>query len=298
MTSAHRSQYLSGLARIAFAGMLWGTIPLLVRLIFAALVALTVVSSRGERGRWRGLQRRHRTAILGIGVLLACNWVLYLASLQLTKVAVAVILAYCGPVIVAGLAPIVTRERFDRRLLVPLALSFAGVVTIVGPRDIALADGTEHLGALLALASAFTYALLVVNAKRLLAHVPAPVYMLGEYAGAALVLAPALFLFPGPSGPAAWAAIAALGIVDTGLTGLIFLSGLRRVRADHAAMLTYAEPLSAVLLSAIFLHERLTPLTLAGGIAILTAGLLVARMEPQPALEAPETSPIETAVEV
>ncbi|MHB8966300.1 MAG: DMT family transporter [Coriobacteriia bacterium] len=300
MPNAPRSDSLSGLARVAIAATTWGTIPVFVRMvhanaavivfwrvIMAASVALVVLLARKQFGVWKTLALRRRFAILSMGCLLAVNWALYLGALQLTKVSVAVLLAYCGPVFVAVMTPVIAREPFDRRLLLPLALALGGVVAIVGPQDLSLTSGTELLGAAMALASAFTYAMLVLNAKRLIHGVPTSVYMLGEYVGAALLLLPAVFLFDGPSQPVEWAGLAGLGILNTAITGMIFLSGLRLVRADHAAMLTYAEPVSAVLFSALLLAEPITAMTVLGGGLVVAGGVLVARMEPQQGIETP-----------
>ncbi|MHB1340943.1 MAG: DMT family transporter [Coriobacteriia bacterium] len=300
MPNAPRSDSLSGLARVAIAATTWGTIPVFVRMvhanaavivfwrvIMAASVALVVLLARKQFGVWKTLALRRRFAILSMGCLLAVNWALYLGALQLTKVSVAVLLAYCGPVFVAVMTPVIAREPFDRRLLLPLALALGGVVAIVGPQDLSLTSGTELLGAAMALASAFTYAMLVLNAKRLIHGVPTSVYMLGEYVGAALLLLPAVLLFDGPSQPVEWAGLAGLGILNTAITGMIFLSGLRLVRADHAAMLTYAEPVSAVLFSALLLAEPITAMTVLGGGLVVAGGVLVARMEPQQGIETP-----------
>ncbi|MDI6692222.1 MAG: DMT family transporter [Anaerosomatales bacterium] len=299
--SGSRTESLGGLARVALAATTWGTIPIFVRMVhahpavivfwrvvFAALVAAVALTLSGQvKALWTLAPRRY-AALFAMGCLLALNWALYLGALQLTTVAVAVLLAYLGPVLVAVLTPVLGSERFDRRLLLPMALALAGVVAIVGPRDLGIRSGREILGAAMALASAFTYAALVLNAKRLLAGVPTGVYMLGEYVGAVVVLLPAVLFLEGPSSPSGWLGVAALGVVDTGLTGMLFLSGLRLVRADHAAMLTYAEPVSAVAFSAAFLGEPITAWTAVGAALVVASGLAVARMEPQPAIEAPE----------
>ena len=49
-----------------------------------------------------------------------------------------------------------------------------------------------------------------------------------------------------------------IALVHTVLTGLLFVSGLRRVRPDHAAILTYGEPVSAVLFGALLLRQPVT----------------------------------------
>ncbi len=50
----------------------------------------------------------------------------------------------------------------------------------------------------------------------------------------------------------------------------------------------YAEPVSAVIFAALFLGEPLTAATLIGGTLVVLGGVLVARMEPMPGIEAPD----------
>jgi len=294
------ASYRGGLARIAFAGVIWGSIALLSRQVqasafvivfwrvtFAGLTIATYLALKGRLGELVRLPARRKLALAGMGALLALNWVLFFSALKLTDVAVAVLLAYCGPIFVTALSPLVTREPFDRRVLVPLALALIGTAVIVGPRELRLSEGTHLLGAGLAFASAFTYAVLVLNAKRLLKGIPATVYMLGEDITAALLLLPVVLTTPGPSGPVEWGSLLTLGVVHTAFTGFLFLSALRTVRADHAAVLTYAEPVSAVVFAALFLAEPLTLATVAGGALVVLGGVVVARMVPTPGIEAP-----------
>lgn len=297
--SAERS-YRGGLARVAAAGLIWGSIPLFSRQVHAGALAIvfwrvvfaagTVVAYlvvRGRLGELFRLSLRKKLSLVAMGAILALNWVLFFSALERTDVAVAVLLGYCGPIFVTALTPLVSHQRFDRRVLVPLALALAGTAVIVGPRQLALDDPGQMLGAGLAFASAFTYAIGVLNAKRLLKGIPATVYMLGEDLTILVLLAPFVLTRPGPSAPVEWGSLAVLGVVHTAFTGLLFLSALRAVRADHAAIITYAEPVSAVIFAALFLGEPVTLPTLLGGAMVVLGGLMVARMEPTPGLEAP-----------
>ena len=71
-----------------------------------------------------------------------------------------------------------------------------------------------------------------------------------------------------------------LGLVQTAFAGIIFLGGLRATRTDHAAILTYTEPVAAVVFAAAFLGEALTAWTAIGGAMVVAGGLTVARLSP------------------
>jgi len=167
---------------------------------------------------------------------------------------------------------------------------------ILAPQGLSVAGPRELLGAGLAFCSALTYAALLLRSKRILTGISGMSLMLVEYAVASLILLPFVAWFysrgQGPTSATAYGALITLGLVQTAFAGVFFLSGLRRIRTDHAAILTYAEPVSAVLFAAVFLGEALSLWTLAGGVMVVTGGLVVARLTP---VSKSEPTPLEMA---
>jgi drug/metabolite transporter (DMT)-like permease len=303
------TERLSGLARVALAGLIWGTIPLILRWVDGASVikvffrvffaALVIGGWMLASGRWRellGLKKRKLLQVMGQGLILTLNWFLFLTALDMTSVATAELLAYTGPVFVAAFAPLVLGEPFDRRIVAPLMLAMGGIVVILGQHGLAMGSREEFIGAVLAFCSALTYATLLLRSKKILRGISSGALMLVEYSVASAVLLPfvvaAYLRGDGPTAQGSYAALVTLGVVHTAFAGFVFLGGLRRVRADHAAILTYVEPVSAVAFAALFLGEGLTPLTIVGGALVVGGGVMVARME---ARQGVETVPIEIA---
>lgn len=298
--TSEQDRYRLGLAKVALAATIWGSIPVLVRSVdassfvivfwrvfFAGVVLGVYLIGTRRLHEVFELPRRTKLALAGMGALLTLNWVLFFSAIRLTDVSVAVLLGYLGPVFVAVLSPFVLQTRFDKRVLWPLALALGGTVIIVNPLQIELDGSGALLGAVLAFCSAITYAFLVTNAKRLVRGVPATVYMLFEYGVASVLLLPIVLMSPLPSGGQEWAALVLLGVVDTALTGFLFLSALKTVRADHAAILTYAEPVSAVVFAAALLDEPLTAATMIGGAAVIAGGIAVVRTRTGASVDAP-----------
>jgi len=69
--------------------------------------------------------------------------------------------------------------------------------------------------------------------------------------------------------------LAILGIVNTGLAGLLTVDAMGKIKAQDAAVLRYAEPLGAILLAWVFLSELPSIYTVVGGGLILLAGYMV-----------------------
>ncbi len=312
MTSAaasHSRAHLIGLARIALAGVIWGTIPLVLRaadgasiikvfyrVAFAGVAILIYMVATRRMGEVTGLTRAKLLQVAVQGVILTVNWALFLSALDLTNVATAELLGYTGPVFVAVLAPFVTGERFDKRIVVPLMLSLGGIAVILAPMGLGFGGGRQLLGAILAFLSAMTYATLLLRSKKILRGISGMALMLVEYTVASIVLVPFVAVLyargQGPTHAGAYLALLTLGLVQTAFAGWLFLGGLRAVRTDHAAVLTYAEPVAAVLFAAAFLGEPLSVWTLAGGAMVVAGGLSVARAVPS---AQPEAVPFEAA---
>jgi drug/metabolite transporter (DMT)-like permease len=295
--TASRKAALIGLGRVAVAGIIWGTIPLVLRaadgasiikvfyrVLFANVAIFGYLVATKRVGEITSLSRGKLLQVGVQGVILTLNWVLFLSALDLTNVATAELLGYTGPVFVAALAPFVTGERFDARILVPLALALGGIGVILVPQGIGISGGQQALGALLAFLSAITYATLLLRSKKILRGISGMALMVIEYTVASVILLPFVAVLysrgQGPTHLGSYAALLVLGVVQTAFAGWIFLGGLRAVRTDHAAILTYTEPVAAVLFAAAFLGEQLSMWTLVGGAMVVAGGLWVARTLP------------------
>lgn len=279
----------------------WGLIAVIVRkvdldaqvlvfyrLAFAALT-LGVVALALRRLPLLRLDR-HRGRVALIGVTLAAHWFLYFATIKLSSVAAAVLMAYLAPLAIALLAPLVLPEPRSRVAVVALVPAAAGVALVAlggeeggAVRPLALATG---------LLTAATYAALVLMTKRIAAEVPVLALSFWNYAVAAVAISPLLLsaerIVPTAS---ELPSVLALGVVFTALSGYLYISFLRHVTAQAIGVLAYIEPVSAALMAWAFLDEALTWQVLTGGALVIAAGATVVFLEPSDAA-APEAAPV------
>jgi drug/metabolite transporter (DMT)-like permease len=284
------SRHTAGSLLVAGCALSWGAIGVIVRqlpmpaltivawrvLLSSLSVALVLVALR----RWR-LLRPPAWPVLSLGALLAAHWALYFLAIRHTSVASAVLVTYAAPILIALLAPLVLRERVPPVSVAALAVS-AGGIALISLSGGSGASAVRLDGVLLAVGAAISMALLVVALKRF-ASEPDPrtvvVYLDGA---AALLLWPAL-VFPDYSLSAGSIGyLLLLGVVLTGLAGLIYVIAIRWIPATTVGILSYMEPVAAALLAAVLLGERLTVAVLAGGAVILAAGVLVVLRTPDP----------------
>jgi drug/metabolite transporter (DMT)-like permease len=286
---------------IAGCALGWGFIGLIVRdvelpamtIVFfrVALAAAAVALILLAAGR-RDLLRPPPRQVIALGVLLAIHWSLYFAAIKHTSVASAVLITYAAPIFMVLLAPVLIREHVPAASVVALGVSMAGIAAI----SLAGGSGDEAVratGVVLAVFAAITYAFLIVGLKRWGADVHPTTVIVWQEGTAAVVLAPSL-LFTGYDsiGATQVGYLLILGVVLTGVTGVIYVGALKWVPATTAGILAYMEPVSAALLAAAILGEALTPAVIAGGAAIVAAGVVVATRTPQPPGSVEEPVPV------
>ncbi|MCK9794900.1 DMT family transporter [Isoptericola sp. 4D.3] len=192
------------------------------------------------------------------------------------------LLVNIAPMLVAVLAGVLLREGFPRRLLVGIAVAFAGVVVIA----VATTSGRfDAAGVGLGLASAVLYAGAATLQKRLLPQLDAlTMTWLGCLAGtvAALPFLPALVTQAAAAPSSSLLGVVYLGIFPTAIAFTTWAYALARVSAGRAAASTYAVPPLVVLMSWVLLDEVPVPVVLVGG-ALALAGVAVATLPRRPA---------------
>jgi drug/metabolite transporter (DMT)-like permease len=269
-----------GLIAVLAGAVSVGAAPLAFLRLGLAAVTLALVALAG--GRRRLLRPGpHLGPLVALGVVQAMHWWLFFETVKRGSVALAVLTFYAAPVFLAVLAPLFLPEALSNvalGALVPAGLGIA-LVALAGEDGrsfgwIALACG---------LGSALAFAVLLILSKRLLHAEAAPLTVaFWDCLVGAAVLAPAL-LFAGtvvPRDAGEWGAVALLGVVFTGLSTLAYASLLRHVTAQAAGILTFLEPVSAVVLAWVLLGEPLSAQALVGGALVLLAGLAVVVLEP------------------
>lgn len=240
---------------------------------------LLAIAGRGLRDvTWpRGLVL---FAVGGLGQVAISGISLY--SLRWLDVATLGFLFYTFPAWVAVMSALRGLERVDARKLLALTLALGGLAVIIGaPRAAAL----PMAGVACALGAAVIYAAYIplLHAMRgpLTASAASALVIAG--AGVAYTIG-ALWRGEFHAGltPAAWAVIAALALGSTVMTFIAFLNGLAVLGPVRTAIISTIEPFYTAVLGAIVLDQHVGPGTVAGGVLIGAAVLLLQREPTSP----------------
>jgi drug/metabolite transporter (DMT)-like permease len=226
--------------------------------------------------RWKDVKVRGALRSLVIlGLLLSLGWVFLFEAMKLIPIGNAVFLNYTGPVFVALLAPIFLREEVGRVTLYALVLSVTGILLISSADNFGV-GGLDPLGAISGLLAAFAYALFIIFAKKTLAGLSGYSVALYSYLFSSVFLVPSLIGVDLTIDLNSWLLLLFLGVFNTAFAVTLYLKGLRLIKAQEAAVLTYIEPTSAVGFGYLVLNQQPTLAMIAGGLLILVAGYVVA----------------------
>jgi drug/metabolite transporter (DMT)-like permease len=270
--------------QIHFCVALWGFTAILGKLITLPALPLVWWRMLMVTGAlllfpkvWRGLfamPARLRWAYAGIGVLVSLHWVTFYAAIKLSNASVGATCIALGPVFLAFIEPWIARRKFDpRELLIGLAV-VPGVAMVVG--------GVPHgmrIGLLVGVLSALFVALFGALNKRLVEHGdPLTVTCLELGTGTLFLTAAALFFphtgsaFLWPDAHDTWMLLV-LAFGCTLLPFALALVALRHISAFATQMITNLEPVYAIVLAIVLLHEQreLDDWFYAGVVVILAA---------------------------
>lgn len=210
-------------------------------------------------------------ALLLSGAAMGINWILLFQSYRYTTVSIATLSYYFAPVLVTVLCPILFKEKMRAKQWLCFLMSTVGLVllTVQGGAEKGKSDLT---GILFGLGAAVFYAS-VVLLNKFIKGVDGIHRTFLQFISAAAVLVPYVLLSE-PSGLSSLdgvglASLLTVGLVHTGITYCLYFSALKELPGQKAAILSYIDPLVAVLVSVTVLHEKITALQIVGGIFIL-----------------------------
>ena len=205
------------------------------------------------------------------GAAMGINWILLFEAYKYTTVSVATLSYYFAPVVVTLVCPILFREKLTLKQILCFVMSTVGLVLITGVGD--LGQGSSHFtGILFGLGAAVFYASVVILNK-FIKQIGGIQRTFLQFVAAIVILAPYVVLTDGfhiqTLNGGGWVLLLAVGILHTGVTYCMYFSSLRSLPGQEAALLSYIDPLVAVLISVIVLQESMNVWQIIGGLLIL-----------------------------
>ena len=267
--------------------VIFGTIGLFVRgialsaaeiALYRSLLAIILVGAfmlvrkKDNTGAKQSIRRALPLLFLS-GAALGFNWILLFEAYRYTTISSATLAYYFAPVLVTLLSLVLFKEKMRSKQWLCFIFSTLGVLLITGIGS----GGTSTVGVLLGLGAACLYAT-VVLINKYIGQIDGILRTLLQFSAAAIVLIPYVALTGGfhltflqMSG---LFLLLTVGLIHTGVAYCLYFSSLKDMRGQEVAVMSYIDPLVAVIASVAILQEPISPLEIIGGILILGSALL------------------------
>lgn len=224
-----------------------------------------------------GMNRKNLILFIISGAIIGLNWLTLFESYNYTSVSVATLCYYMEPTIVIIFSCLIFRERMTLTKAVCAGAALLGMVLVSGVIESGGISPGDGKGMVYGLVSAAMYSTVVMMNKGIKGGDPY-IKTVIQLTSATLVLVPYLVLYEGaPAGLADQKVIILLiivGIVHTGISYLLYFGSIDGLRTQTVALMSYIDPVTALLLSALILGERLTVFGMAGAVLIIGSAIV------------------------
>ncbi len=263
-----------------------GIITAMWRNVFAAGIVLPFALGRGMRDI-AALTRRERLLLVVSGLALGLHLAAYIVSLDYTTVASTMFFVAITPIFVALGSQFVLRERVAWPVWVAITITVCGGVIIVG---VDVHELTRLQGDAFALAASLlvTVYLLIGRTLRPKLHILS--YVGATYTVSAAITLVAVFALRAPVtgyAPNTWMLFVLLALVPSVFGHGSYNWALRHFQSYVISVVNLGEPVIAIALAALFLHEVPNRTKTLGG-AILLAGIFLVIYYSRPRQLAPQ----------
>ena len=207
------------------------------------------------------------------GGALGFNWIIFFEAYKYTSVAIATLCYYMAPVFVILISPFILKEKLTMFKLGCTITAIIGAVLISG---VIGSSGQDLRGIGFGLIAALLYAGIIIVNKfikglsgvettfcqlAISAIIMIPYVIFTEDIGFDYVSATTIIL------------LLIVGVVHTGIVYILFFSAINKLPAQTSAILSYIDPITAILLSALFLRQAMGAVQIIGTVLILGSAM-------------------------
>ena len=274
--------------QLIFAMTIFGTIGVFVKYI--PLPSSMIACVRGFVGvaflLWMSLITKRKISFANIkknllllcisGVFIGINWILLFESYRYTSVATATLCYYMAPIFVTLASPFVLKEKLNVKKGICIFLALVGMVFVSGVLNV---DSLQisTMGIFCGIGAAFFYACVILFNKHM-KEISSYDMTMTQLLIAAMVILPYVLFTENLSTITLTVSsiilLLVLGILHTGLAYMIYFSSITKLKAQTVAIFSYIDPVVAIILSALFLKEKLDLYSIIGAILILGSTFL------------------------
>lgn len=221
--------------------------------------------------------RKYFPVLLISGAAIGFNWILLFEAYCYTSVATATLCYYLAPILVILAAPLIFKETLTPKRILCAAAAFAGMVLVSGVLNTDFGGLSEMKGIMFGTGAAVLYASVILMNKKM-PDIPAIDKTIFQLGFASLALLPYVLIVDNSEivalSPLSLFLLAAMGMLHTGFAYLLYFGSMGSLKANTVALLSYIDPVLAIILSALLLHEPMGIVEMIGAALILGAAYI------------------------
>ena len=271
--------------QLIFSMMLFGTIGTLSRYInmpssiiclgrafFGVITILILLSARKEKPDTEAIRRNFWWLLLS-STLMCCNWICQFEAYKYTTIATGTLCYYMQPVFYILAGAVVLKEKLTVKKICCVAVAFGGMILVSGVLQTGL-HLSELKGVIFGVSGGFFYAMVVLINKYMKDISPVNTTIM-QLALVSVIMLP----YSAATGAFVEVSITTVGIIcllilgvlHTGIGYIIYFDAVNKLPTQTVGILSYIDPVEAVMLSAFFLKEPISIFTVIGAVMILGA---------------------------
>ncbi|MCR5760419.1 MAG: DMT family transporter [Sphaerochaetaceae bacterium] len=228
-----------------------------------------------NRGKHEKIEKKNLILLIVSGAFIGFNWMFLFEAYNYTTVAVATLCYYMQPTIVMVLSPVFFREKLTGKKALCAVVAVLGMVLVSGVLE--SSRNTDIRGVLFGLGAAVLYASVVMINKKIVG-VDAYEKTMVQLLSAGSVMIPYLLLTSGFTGGvftvSSVVLLLVVGIFHTGIAYVMYFGSMEALPVQTVAILSYIDPVSATLFSALLLKEEMSLLSAVGAVMIIGSAIV------------------------
>lgn len=221
--------------------------------------------------------------VMIVGAIMGFNWVTLFEAYNYTSVSTATLCYYMEPIFLILISPFVFKEKTTGKKLICVAVAFIGMIFVSGVLTASVGK-SDITGITFGLLSGFLYAIVVCSSRAIKDVDPYEKTALQLFSAGVVMIPYLLFkgAFADPSlatafTPTTIIMLAIVCIVHTGIMYLLYFESINHLSVTQIAVLSYIDPVVAIILSQVILHEDMGWQGVVGAVLILGAAFISER---------------------
>lgn len=244
-----------------------------VRGLLGSLFLIVIQLLRKKPIDWENV-KRHLGILLVSAMAMGFSWILLFESYRYTSIAISTLAYYMQPIFLMIASQLFFGEKLTKRKIAAILFAIVGMALVSNVDFKNGYDAGNVKGIVLALGAASLYAFVVIVNKKI-QNINRYDRTVTQLLTAGLVLIPYVLITENQSyfSPTLQdiLLLVLISIFHTGVTYLAYFTSIDHLKIQTVAMLGYIDPITAMIISATFLHEPITSWQILGAVLILAA---------------------------